>query len=172
MEYLLQGIPYVVVRVDDILVRDKDDPDNLVNLEAVLSRLSTAGVKLRLAKCLFMEPEVTYCGYVISGGGVQPEVAKVDAIKNAPEPKDVSQLRAFLVMLNFYHRFLPVLPPNLEPLHQLYRKGSTWPWGKEQQEAFVKSKELLQSAELLVHFDSAKGLALATDASDYGVEAV
>ena len=59
MENLLQGIPHVVVRVDDILVSGKDDPDHLANLEMVLSRLSTAGLKLRLAKCFFMQPEVT-----------------------------------------------------------------------------------------------------------------
>ena len=52
------------------------------------------------------------------------------------------------------------------------KKGSKWKWQKEQQEAFAKSKELLQSAELLVHFDPAKELVLATDASDYGVGAV
>ena len=36
----------------------------------------------------------------------------------------------------------------------------------------MKSKEQLQSAELLVHFDPAKELVLVTDASDYGVGAV
>ena len=172
MENLLQGIPHVVVRVDDILVSGKDDPDHLANLEAVLSRLSTAELKLRLAKCLFMQPEVTYCGYVISGDGIQPVAAKVDAIRNAPEPKDVSQLRASLGMLNYYHRILPDVATILEPLHQLLRKGSKWQWQKEQQKAFAKSKELLQSAELLVHFDPAKELVLATDASDYGVGTV
>ena len=154
-----------------ILVSGKDDLDHLANLEVVLSRLSRAGLKLRLAKCLFMQPEVTYCGYVISGDGIEPVVAKVDAIKNAPEPK-VSQLRAFLGMLNDCHRFLPDVATLLEPLHQLLKKGSTWQWPKEQQEAFVKSKELLQSAELLVHFDTAKELLLTTDAFDYGVGAV
>ena len=118
-----------------------------------------------------MQPEVTYCGYVISGDGIQPVAAIVDAIKNAPEPKDVSQLRTFLGMLNYYHRFLPDVATILEPLHQLLRKRSKLQWQKEQQEAFAKSKELLQSA-LLVHFDPAKELVLATDASDYGVGAV
>ena len=126
MENLLQGIPHVVVRVDDILVSGKDDPDHLANLEAVLSGLSTAGLKLCLAKCLFMQPEITYCGYVISGNGIQPVVSKVIAINNAPEPKDVSQLQAFLGMLNYYHRFLPDVATILEPLHQLLRKGSKW----------------------------------------------
>jgi len=156
MENLLQGIPHVVVRVDDILGSGKNDP----------------GVRLRLAKCLFMQPQVTYCGFVISGDGVQPLAAKVDAIKNAPEPNDVSQLRAFLGMTNYYHRFLPDVATVLEPLHQLLRKGSKWQWLEEQQEAFEEAKELLQSAELLVHFDPSKELILATDASDYGVGAV
>ncbi len=122
MENLLQGIPHVVVRVDDILLSGKNDTDHLANLEAVLSRLSDAGLRLRLAKCLLMQPQVTYCGYVINGDGIQPVAAKVDAIKNAPEPKDVSQLRAFLGMLNYYHRFLPDVATVLEPLHQLLRK--------------------------------------------------
>ncbi len=105
MKDLVQGIPHVVVQVDDILVSGKNDPDHLANLETVLSRLCNAGLKLRLAKCLFMQQQVTYCGYVINGDGNQSVAAKVDAINNAPEPKD--QLRALLGMLYHYHRFLP-----------------------------------------------------------------
>ena len=172
MENLLQGIPQVVVRIDDILVSGKDDPDHLANLERVLNRISTAGLKLRLDKCLFMQPTVTYCGYVITGDGIQPVAAKVDAIKNAPEPKNVSQVRAFLGMLNYYLCFLPDVATVLEPLHQLLRKGEKWKWLEEQQTAFDKAKELLQSADLLVHFDPEKELILETDASDYGVGAV
>ena len=107
MENLLQGIPHEVVRIDDILVSGKDELNHLANLEKVLSRLSSAGLRLRLDKCLFKQSSVTYCGYVITGGGIQPMAAKVEAIKNAPEPKDVSQLQAFLGLLNYYHRFLP-----------------------------------------------------------------
>ena len=172
IENLLQGIPHVVVRIDDILVSGKDELNHLANLEKVLSRLSSAGLRLRLDKCLFMQSSVTYCAYVITGDGIQPMAAKVEAIKNAPEPKDVSQLRAFLGLLNYYHRFLPDVATVLEPLHQLLRKGSKWAWLEQQQTAFEEAKELLQSTDLLVHFDPEKELVLATDASDYGVGAV
>ena len=172
MENLLQNIPFVIVRADDILVGGTDDCDHLSNLETVLSRLAQAGVRLRKDKCSFMVPEVIYCGLLINDKGIQPVQGKVEAIQNAPEPTTVSQLKSFLGMLNYYHKFLPGIATVLEPLHKLLRKGQQWSWEQPQQQAFQKAKELLQSAELLVHYDPKKRLILASDASDYGVGAV
>ena len=172
MENLLQGIPNVIVRMDDILISGKDDDHHMANLEAVLKKLSETGLRLRKEKCFFMVPEVTYCGYVINGRAIKPVEAKVDAIQNAPVPENVTQLRAFLGMLNYYHRFLPDIATVLEPLHKLLRQGTQWCWKTEQQMAFDKSKKLLQSANLLVHFQPDLELILASDASDYGVGAV
>lgn len=129
----LENLPHVVVRIDDILVSGKDDPNHLANLERVLNRISPARLKLRFDKCLFMQPTVTYCGYVITEDGIRPVAAKVNAIKNAPEPKNVSQLRVFLGMLNYYHRFLPDVATVLEPLHQLLKKGETCGWRNSKQ---------------------------------------
>lgn len=42
MENLLQGIPQVIVRMDDILISGKDDNNHIANLEAVLKKLSEA----------------------------------------------------------------------------------------------------------------------------------
>ena len=42
MENLLQGIPHVIVRMDDILISGKDDNNHIANLEAVLKKLSEA----------------------------------------------------------------------------------------------------------------------------------
>lgn len=172
MENLLQDIPHMVARTDDILVSGKDDSDHLANLNAVLTTLSAAGLKHRREKCSFMQPEVTYCGYLINGNGLQTVSDKVDAIKNAPKPKDVSQLHEFLGMLNYYHRFLPDAATVLEPLHKLLRKGTKWQWLEKEQVAFKHAKELLQSDKLLVHFNPEKELILASDASNYGVGAV
>ena len=44
MDNLLQGIPYVVVGVDDILVSGETREAHLSNLEEVLWRLSKAGL--------------------------------------------------------------------------------------------------------------------------------
>ena len=70
------------MRMDDILVSGEDNVKHLENQNEVLTRLSQAGLRLRQEKCCFLQPEVVYCGYGISGEGVYPVAAKVDAIKD------------------------------------------------------------------------------------------
>ena len=50
---------------------------------------------------------------------------KIDAVLNAPTTKNVTELKAFIVMLNYY-RFLDRLSTILEPLHKLIRKQQSW----------------------------------------------
>ena len=72
MENLLQGIPQVNVWMDDILISGKDYNNHVANLEAVLQKLSEAGLWLWKEKSFFMVSEVTYCGYVINDHGIKP----------------------------------------------------------------------------------------------------
>ena len=165
MKNLLQNIPCVIVRVDDILVSGANDNDHLRNLEEVLTRLAEAGLRLKKGKCVFMESQVTYLGHRVSKEGIQAMEDKVDAIANAPSPKNVSELKSYLGMINYYQKFLPNLSSVLAPLHKLLNGKCSWHWGKEQQLAFDQSKSFLKSSKLLVHYDDKKELTLACDGS-------
>ena len=111
-------------------------------------------------------------GHRISEKGLQPTEGKVKAISEAPAPTEVSQLRSFLGLINYYAKFLPNLATTLAPLYQLLQKGKQWAWGKSQQQAFEEAKRQLTSQNLLVHFDPSKELLLCCDASPYGIGAV
>ena len=50
IEQVLQGIPMVVCRVDDILISGKNDQEHLIHLNEVLARLERAGLRLKLSK--------------------------------------------------------------------------------------------------------------------------
>lgn len=91
---------------------------------------------------------------------------------DAPAPTNVTELKAYLGLLNYYNRFLPNLSTLLAPLHSLLRKDAAWRWTESQDKVFQKSKELLKSAKVLVHYSSDKALILSCDASPYGVGAV
>ena len=66
MEDLLRDILYTCIYLGDILVTGPSEEAHLQNLERVLDRLCRAGVRLKRDKCVFMAPEVTYLGHMIS----------------------------------------------------------------------------------------------------------
>ena len=172
MEQLLRDIPGVVVYLDDILIAGADEAEHRDRLNQVLSRLQTAGLKLSIKKCSIGVPSVTYLGYRIDKEGIHPTQEKVRAIADAPAPTNVTQLRAFLGLLNFYRRFLPKASSMLEPLNRLLKAKTPWVWGEEQEAAFLKSKETLLNSNALVHFDPKLPLVVVADSSSYGIGAV
>eukprot|EP00731_Ephydatia_muelleri_P017649 Em0010g747a len=114
MENILQGIPDVLVYLDDILVAGSS---------IVLAKLENAGIRLKRSKCHFMLPSIQYLGHHISAEGIRPADDKKRAVLDAPVPQNVPQLRSFLGLVNFYGKFLHNLADTLAPLHQLLRKN-------------------------------------------------
>lgn len=130
------------------------------------------GVKLRQEKCSFWKPEVCYLGHRINKNGLQPTEKNLDAIMKARAPTNVSELRSFIGLLTYYHKFLPNVSTVLAPLYDLLSQDRRWEWGPKQEAAFRKAKEILRDSEVLTHFDVNKPLRLECDASPYGVGAV
>ena len=174
METLLQGMEHVCVYIDDILLTGATEEEHIKTLDEVLQRLETAGVRLKQSKCAFMKSEVEFLGHRVTRHGVQPTEDKVRAVSRAPTPTNVSQLRSFLGLMNYYSRFLPNLSSTLAPLYLLLQKSSyaSWFWGTEQQKAFESAKAQLSSDTLLVYYCGDKPLLLSCDASSYGLGAV
>ena len=103
---------------------------------------------------------------------MRPVEEKVDAVRKAPVPSNVSELRSFLGMVQYYHSFLPNLATTLAPLHKLLKKDVQWKWTSECQKAYDACKQSLTSDTLLVYYDLNMKLRLACDASSYGLGAV
>jgi hypothetical protein len=128
--------PTMYVALDDILISGCSEEQHLKNLGEVLKRLERAGLRAKREKCIFMATSVEYLGYRIDASGIHPLKDKVKAINEAPPPKSVQELRAYLGLLSYYGKFLPKLSTVLHPLYQLLRKDHAWKWGKEQDQSF------------------------------------
>ena len=172
MEQLVQGIPGVLCYLDDVLVCGATEAEHKSRLLTVLSRMQEAGLKLKLSKCSFKVPEVSYLGFVINANGLHPTQDKVRAIRDAPAPSNLKQLESYLGVFNFYRRFVQNASTVLEPLNRLRRSGVQWVWGDEQKSAFLKSKELLLNSQALVHFNPSLPISVVADSSSYGLGAV
>ena len=155
----------------DIIVAGAEEEEHLKLLEEVLERLSRY-LTINKGKCAFFQKEVIYCGYRVDGEGLHKTAEKVQSVMEAPQPSNVSQLRAFLGMVNYYHRFLPNLSTTLTPLHHLLKKHIKWAWSPECEAAFNKVKQLMASDTVLTQFNPGLPLVLSCDASPYGLGAV
>ena len=158
-------------RIDDILIRTEPH-EHLQVLDEVLTRLEKQGILAKRSKCEFMVPSVEFLGYRVDREGRHPTDEKIAAIKGAPSPKNVAELRSYLGLLNYYGNFIPSLSTLLQLLHELLRKGVKWPWTEECDKAFVRSKSELVADKVLVPYDEKRKLILMCHASPYGVRAV
>jgi len=111
---------------------------------------------LKKSKCAFLLSQVEYFGHQVSEKGLQPMEQKLKAIVEAPAPHNISQLKSFLGMINYYNKFLPNLSSQLASLYGFLQKKTTWKWKKDQQQAFKETKYLLTSSQVLAHYDSQK----------------
>ena len=172
MDTILQGLPRVICYIDDILLTGSTDEEHYSNLEEVLKRLQDHGIKLKAEKCSFMQKSVEFLGHRIDREGLHTTPQKIEAIKKAPQPRNVQELRSFLGMVHYYGKFISNLSTLLRPLNQLLQKGKPWRWTAECDTAFNLAKEKLSTAPVLTHYDSSLPLTLAGDASAYGLGAV
>jgi len=92
----------VCVYLDDILILGKTDQEHLANLNEVLTRLESAGLRLKKEKCSFCESRVTYLGHIISAEGLKPSPYKLRAVSELPVPSKVTELKTFLGLVNYY----------------------------------------------------------------------
>ena len=172
MEQTLQGIPSVEVMLDDIIVTGKSDAAHLENLEVVLKRLAEKNLCINVHKCRFFVERIEYYGHEIDKDGLHNTNANIEAVQNAPRPQDVSSVRGFLGLVNYYHRFLPNISSVLHPLNQLLEKDHTWEWSRECEDVFKEAKRLVTSEQVLAHYDPDLPVRVACDASPYGLGAV
>ena len=105
-------------------------------------------MRLKKEKCVFMVPSVEYLGHSISKEGLQPTAEKVRAITEAPQPTNVSELKAFLGLVNYYGKFMQNLSTVLAPLYTLLKKKTPWRWQADQEKAFNGAKTHLKSPKL------------------------
>jgi len=87
------------------------------------------------------------------------------------KPKDISGLRHFLGIINFYRRFTPNAASIQAPLHEYLtntKKRDKRPviWNERSEKAFLECKQQLANAVLIAHSKKQATLAITSDASD------
>ncbi|XP_043206001.1 uncharacterized protein K02A2.6-like [Amphibalanus amphitrite] len=171
MDKILEGLDGCVCYMDDCLIAADSEQELLRRLDRALDRMERNGLRLERSKCVFLAREVSFLGWRITADSIRPEEDGTTALLDAPEPRDVQQLRSLLGSVNYYSRLLPGLATTLAPLYALLKRGTPWRWTPQCSAAVATVKRLLASGRVLVRYDPSLPLKLVTDASSTGVGA-
>ena len=101
-------------------------------------------------KCVFMAKSVSYLGYIIDSQGLHPTQDKVDPIQQAPSPKYLTHLKAYLGLLTYYGRFLHNISKHFFSLYRLLWKNTQWRWSEEEELAFTGSFQSLSAINFVM----------------------
>ncbi|XP_068158177.1 uncharacterized protein [Drosophila tropicalis] len=164
--------PHAFAYLDDIIVIGKTLEEHLSHLLEVFRRLREANLRINRDKCRFFKKRIQFLGHVVSEDGIHTDPEKVAAIRNLQPPTNVKELRRCLCIASWYRRFVPNFSDTVQPLTSLLKKGLSWFWNVEQQQAFDALKTRLTTAPVLACPDFAVKFCLQTDASDVGLGAM
>ena len=95
-------------------------------------------------------------------GGKKPDLVKVEALKDFPAPRDLTNLKSYLELELW--EFASDLMHSLEPLKPLLSTENAYVWNCCLQKAFEKSKEVLCSDQVLKRHNLNRHSVLITDA--------
>ena len=144
MRKVLDRVSHVSVYFDNIYIISSDWKEHIATLKVVLGRLCEHGLTARPSKCNFGFPQITYLGFNVGGGQISLLSDKISNICEVKPPTSKKQLRSFLGMISFYHKFIPNLATSTAPLTDLLKKDVKEPlvWTSSLKDSFEEIKSI------------------------------
>ena len=119
---------FVVVFIDDILVYSATAEEHEYHLRTVLEKLAQHQLYAKFSKCEFWLQEVAFLGHVLSAEGVVVDPAKIEAVKEWDQPRNVTEIRSFLGLAGYYRRFIKNFSKIARPMTNLLKKTKEFEW--------------------------------------------
>ncbi|GJR29568.1 putative ribonuclease H-like domain-containing protein [Tanacetum coccineum] len=163
---------FMIVFIDDILIYSKTREEHVDHLRLVLELLRKEKLYAKFSKCEFWLREVQFLRHMINGNGIHVDPSKIKAVKNWKAPKTPSEVRSFLGLVGYYHRFIKNFSKRAKSLTILTQKCKTLNWGKEQELTFQTLKDKLCNAPVLALPDRPEDFVVYCDAPGLGLGCV
>ncbi len=141
------------------------------HMRDTLQTMQEADLYANLDKCIFSAPEILVLGCFVGKEGVRADPNKIQAIVDWPPPKSVTELRQWLGVANYLHRFSKNFTNITIPITNLLKKDFEYEWTPECDVAFNQIKDSLMKAPVLVLPDFGRPFSVVCDASNFAIGA-
>ncbi|KAA3457096.1 DNA/RNA polymerases superfamily protein [Gossypium australe] len=160
---------FVVVFIDDILIYSREENEHAEHLRTVLQILQDRQLYAKFSKSEFWLKEVRFLGHIVSSDGIRVDPGKISTIAEWKPPKNVSEVRSFLGLADYYRRFVKGFSMISTPMTRLLQKDVKLERTEKWQQSFEKLKALLTEAPVLVQPEPRKEFVVYSDASLNGL---
>ena len=161
------GLTFAFGYLDDILVYSPDMETHLEHLRSLFVKLREADLKFKEVKCNFLKKHIQYLGHIVSGKGITLVPEKLESIQKMPPPKTPKEVKQFLGLIGYNHKFVPRFLDLAWPLNALTRKDVIFEWTPICQESSEMLKDSLMKEPILTYPDLSLPYVLFTNASKY-----
>jgi hypothetical protein len=176
---VLYGLIYRICEIylDDCIVYGRGEAEFLCNLRQVFERFRLKGLRLKAKKCRFGLKRIEYVGRVIDKDGLSMSMEKIQTVLNFSIPKNLTLLRSFLGLANYFRMFVPMHSTLVRPMQNMIdhsaAKKSPVVWTPESTLSFEDTKIAISRCPLMFFItDDNSDIRLYTDASDFGIGGV
>uniref|UniRef100_A0A2N9E761 RNA-directed DNA polymerase n=1 Tax=Fagus sylvatica TaxID=28930 RepID=A0A2N9E761_FAGSY len=146
--------------VDDIVVKSKTRGDHFSILKKVFERCRLYKLKMNPLKCAFGVSAGKFLGFLVHRRGIDVDPARSSAIATMKPPTTHKELKSFLGKLSYIRRFIPGLAAVTSTFAPLLKKGASFHWSTECQEAFEKVQNIMTKLPTVCAPISGKSLRL------------
>ena len=162
---------WLIIYIDDIIIFTKTWEEHLEKLSIVLKRVIKMNMKISMSKCQFGYQELKALGHIVSGLSIAIDHNKVAAVLLKPMPSNVKEMQSFLGFAGYYRQHIRDFAKISGCLYKLTSPNTVFEMTEDRVKAFLKLKEILTSAPILLMPDSNKPFKLYVDASMEGLGA-
>jgi hypothetical protein len=154
---------FLKVFVDDANIHSQTWEEHLTHLKAILTQLREVNLKLNPKKCSFGAQQIVFPKHVVTRHDSYFDPKKVQAVKDFPVPRFVTNVWAFLGLTGYYRNFVRGYAKIVVPLFDLTKKDQNFLWTIVCQGAFDTLKLRLIEAPILIRPDFERPFILDVD---------
>ena len=136
--------------MDDIVVKTKDGPTLVQDLEETFANLRKINLKLNPEKCVFGVPSGKLLGFFVSQRGIEANPDKIKAIEQIKAPKRIKDVRRLTGGVAAMSRFISKSAERALPFFKILKKVGPMEWTPEAEAALQDLKKYLSFTPILV----------------------
>ena len=164
---------WLIIYIDDVIVWANTDHEALSRYELIFERAAQFGIQFKPTKCVFFLQDLEILGHCVTPSGRFPTSKGTEAISAMPHPRNVSSIKRFLGMVNYFRDYVRNVASHTKHLRSLLCKGVPFVWTDAHEAEFCELKDTLISPNtMLYHPDWTSPFELHTDASKHGIGAM